>query len=135
MTMNREQILREMGLGPVWKLRAVPATAPVEEVPAALPAAPAPVSELVTTSAAVSPLARMGWDPRANYQLDRLERFDRSDQSRKRAEHAGLRARRRHFRRRRLGIQASVTRSAFGRVKNRRVALEAENRAVHQRLL
>jgi DNA polymerase len=62
MTMNREQILREMGLGPVWKLRVAPATVPVEEVPAALPAVPASVNEFVTTNEAVSPCVGMGWD-------------------------------------------------------------------------
>ena len=53
MTLNREQILREMGLGPVWKLRA----APVEEVAAA-----EPLREIVPVIAAAPPLAPMSWD-------------------------------------------------------------------------
>src|SRR3984885_1997105 len=62
-----------------------------------------------------------------DYQLDRLERSDRSDETWNRAEYTSLRARRRHVRRRRLRIQASVARSAFGRVENRRVAFETVN--------
>jgi len=57
MTLNREQILREMGLGPVWKLRA----APVEEVAAA-----EPLREIVPVIAVLPPLAPMSWDELAS---------------------------------------------------------------------
>ena len=53
MTLNREQILREMGLGPVWKLR----TALVEKVAAA-----EPLREVVKVIAAAAPSAAMAWD-------------------------------------------------------------------------
>jgi len=53
MTLNREQILREMGLGPVWKLR----TALVEKVAAA-----EPLREVVKVIAAAPPSAAMAWD-------------------------------------------------------------------------
>ena len=62
MSLNREQVLREMGLGPVWKLRVAPAVAPVDEVPASLPVAPVSVSAIVPPIAAAPPLASMGWN-------------------------------------------------------------------------
>ncbi len=61
--MNREQTLREMGLGPLWKLRAAPqadeVTAPVAAPMAAQTTAPA-----VDAPAAITPppAAGMGWD-------------------------------------------------------------------------
>ena len=66
MTSDREQFLREMGLGPVWKLRRVPAPLPVEELVTPIPADhgllpdSARPSELAT--AATTSLAPMAWD-------------------------------------------------------------------------
>ncbi|MDA8259774.1 MAG: uracil-DNA glycosylase [Betaproteobacteria bacterium] len=57
MTRDREQLLREMGLGPVWKLRVKPA--------AALPPAAAvavPVPEPAAAVATAAPVAGMSWD-------------------------------------------------------------------------
>src|SRR5882757_8121454 len=67
---------------------------------------------------------------RTDDQFYRLERLDRSDESRHRAQHARLRARRRHVRRRRLGIKASIAGSALVRIEDRGVALEAKDRSV-----
>jgi len=66
MSAEREQILREMGLGPVWKLRAAPAPIPAEEVVAPSPTAAEPPPEIAPTIAptvaTTAPLAAMGWD-------------------------------------------------------------------------
>jgi len=62
MTANRERILREMGLGPVWKLRATPAAIPVEQSATPSPAAPEPLPEIAPALAAAAPLAAMAWD-------------------------------------------------------------------------
>src|SRR5258705_2654697 len=69
---------------------------------------------------------------RTDDQLDRLERLDRSNQARNRAEHASFGARGRHIRWRRLGINASVAGASLVRIEDRGVALEAEDRAIHQ---
>jgi len=67
MTPDRQQILREMGLGPVWKLRAPPAAVPVEAVAVAA-AADGPLPE---TAPCIAPVPRfasvaapgaMAWD-------------------------------------------------------------------------
>ena len=57
MTLDRDQILREMGLGPVWKLRATPAAMQVEEAAFA-----EPLREVAPTIAAAAPAAIMAWD-------------------------------------------------------------------------
>jgi DNA polymerase len=70
---NRDSILREMGLGPVWRLReAPPAEVPQREVPAAalqagpfLPAEPAPAGVSPTLAAGEgrgAAVAAMDWD-------------------------------------------------------------------------
>jgi DNA polymerase len=61
MTLDREHILREMGLGPVWKLRATP------DVPVAPVAEPgiehsAAQPEIASVIAASVPRIGMGWD-------------------------------------------------------------------------
>ncbi|MDP1734164.1 MAG: uracil-DNA glycosylase [Sulfuritalea sp.] len=66
MSSDREQVLREMGLGPVWKLRVEAVAAPGEERVAATPAAPELVPDGVAWSApaivtATSPLS-MPWE-------------------------------------------------------------------------
>lgn len=61
---DREQVLREMGLGPVWKLRAPPAK-PAEQVAAASGVAVELPREAVPTSAPIAPVApltAMAWD-------------------------------------------------------------------------
>lgn len=65
MTAKRDQILREMGLGPIWKLRAAPAT--VEAVGALattplLPAGPEPLPECAAPIAAAVAQAAMSWE-------------------------------------------------------------------------
>ena len=45
-TPERERILREMGLGPVWKLRVMPAAAPLEPVATSAPAVSRPPPEI-----------------------------------------------------------------------------------------
>lgn len=62
MTREREQLLREMGLGPVWKLRARPAAAlPPDEL--ALPPATAVAAPLPAPAVAnAAPVAAMSWD-------------------------------------------------------------------------
>jgi len=66
MSFDREQILREMGLGPVWKLRAAPAVQTVEELVAATVAAPELLPEGIPSSAAAIAVATapvpMAWD-------------------------------------------------------------------------
>ena len=67
MTANRERILREMGLGPVWKLRATPATVPVEAVAELVPAAEllreaAPAIAPGVPVSPMAPLATLAWD-------------------------------------------------------------------------
>ena len=65
---DRERILREMGLGPVWKFRVPPAAKPFEQVAAALPAtflslpesAPAIASNPGIDS--IAPPGAMAWD-------------------------------------------------------------------------
>ena len=52
MSRDREQILQEMGLGPVWKLRAKPAAMPVEELAAPASAVPVPLPESAPAGAA-----------------------------------------------------------------------------------
>ena len=56
---EREQILREMGLGPVWKLRVPTAAMPVEEVVAPPPATAMPLPEAAPTIAPVPGVASM----------------------------------------------------------------------------
>ena len=65
--MSRNDILREMGLGPVWKLRAVPQAMPVERaaVAATVAAEPLPETAPAIPVVPVSPVARsagMDWD-------------------------------------------------------------------------
>ena len=62
MKMAREQILREMGLGPIWKLRATAAALPVANVGEASPDAPGLLPTIAPAIAAVAPSAAMGWD-------------------------------------------------------------------------
>lgn len=65
---DRDQILREMGLGPVWKLRAQPAAAagapavPESEAVAASLHPVAPAIEQVASVASVTAVAAMTWD-------------------------------------------------------------------------
>jgi DNA polymerase len=63
---DRDRLLREMGLGPVWKLRAPPAAAPAEQVGAAATAAAGPLPEAVAPIQAdppqVAAVAAMAWD-------------------------------------------------------------------------
>jgi DNA polymerase len=73
-TSKRELTLREMGLGPIWKLRARPAAVPPPEAEPRADAAPAPTpetaSKLAPEQAAVAPVAAsdtslaaaMSWD-------------------------------------------------------------------------
>lgn len=68
---DRDQILREMGLGPVWKLRGLTAAMPVVHVAVAQPTVALPLAEAtpasvpaastVSTASGV-PLAAMAWD-------------------------------------------------------------------------
>ena len=65
MTLGREQILREMGLGPLWKLRAVSSS--IEAVAAPVPPAPAPmhtpaVAKVALAATVTAPHAGMTWD-------------------------------------------------------------------------
>ena len=68
MTPDREQILREMGLGPVWKLRAASQALPVEAM--ASPVSPAPGTAQAPPSGDAAPAvavtsprcATMNWD-------------------------------------------------------------------------
>ena len=64
MNPDREQILREMGLGPVWKLRVPTAAMPVGQVATAAPAAavPLPAAAPVSGSASIAPSDAMDWD-------------------------------------------------------------------------
>ncbi|MDO8789697.1 MAG: uracil-DNA glycosylase [Sulfuritalea sp.] len=59
--MTADDILREMGLGPVWKLRATPAAAPVEESAASSPAAFPSVQE-IAPACVTAVDAAMTWD-------------------------------------------------------------------------
>lgn len=65
---DRDRIVREMGLGPVWKLRTPPAAVPVEPVAMAQPAAALPLAEATparvpaASTAPEPPLAAMAWD-------------------------------------------------------------------------
>jgi DNA polymerase len=62
MILNREQVLREMGLGPIWKLRATPAAAQVEEPVVPSPAVPEQLPETAPAIATASPPRAMDWD-------------------------------------------------------------------------
>lgn len=66
MTSDREQFLREMGLGPVWKLRRVSAPLPVEELATPIPADHGLLPDSARPSepaiAATTSLAPMAWD-------------------------------------------------------------------------
>ena len=62
MNPDRDYFLREMGLGPVWKLRAAPAVISVEEVPPPSPAEPAASGMSVAGTAGVAPPWAMSWD-------------------------------------------------------------------------
>ena len=63
---DREQILREMGLGPVWKLRAPPVAMPVEQLALAATVAavplPAAVPAIAPNPPNATPHAAMAWD-------------------------------------------------------------------------
>ncbi len=65
---DRERMLREMGLGPVWKLRVPSAAVPVGQAATAQPAAAPPLAEAVPAivpvpdSAFVAPSGAMGWE-------------------------------------------------------------------------
>jgi DNA polymerase len=58
MTLNRQQVLREMGLGPVWKLRAVPVPKVAESIVEPSPAEPVMQPAIATPT----PCAGMVWD-------------------------------------------------------------------------
>ena len=65
--MSRNDILREMGLGPVWKLRATPPAMPVEQTAVASTVATEPLPEAapaipVVPVSPVAPSAGMDWD-------------------------------------------------------------------------
>jgi len=64
--MNRNDILREMGLGPVWKLRVTPPQAPADEVAATAAIVAEPPAELAPAvapvSSAAAPVGVMDWD-------------------------------------------------------------------------
>ena len=66
MSSDREQILREMGLGPVWKLRAAAVTPPGEELVATTAALPELLPDAIPSSAAAIAAATapvpMAWD-------------------------------------------------------------------------
>jgi uracil-DNA glycosylase family 4 len=68
MKVDREQMLREMGLGPVWKLRAPAAAEPVEQVAMAQPAAVLPLPQAAPAgvptapASAEGPLDATSWD-------------------------------------------------------------------------
>ena len=67
MTPDREQILREMGLGPVWKLRAASPALPVEAVapsvsPLPAPAHTPPSGNIAPAVAMAGPQSAMNWD-------------------------------------------------------------------------
>ncbi len=64
MSREGERLLHEMGLGPVWKLRAKPAAAmPPEDAAVATPVAVAvPAPELAAVTATAAPVATMSWD-------------------------------------------------------------------------
>ena len=63
MSVEREHILREMGLGPVWKLRVAPADAGVEVAPAAVPAVVESRMPATSGPVAISPdQGAMSWD-------------------------------------------------------------------------
>jgi DNA polymerase len=66
MSSDREQILREMGLGPVWKLRAAAAVPTAEEFVATTAAAPALLPDVAASSASMIATATasvpMAWD-------------------------------------------------------------------------
>src|SRR5207245_6769363 len=71
-------------------------------------------------------------EPLANPE-DELQRFGglyRPDHAREHTEHAGLRARRRELRRRRLREEAAVA-GTFERLEHRDLALKPVDRAVH----
>ncbi len=59
MTPDRQQILREMGLGPVWKLRAPTAAMPAEPVVTASVAVAAPATDPILP---IAPPGAMAWD-------------------------------------------------------------------------
>ena len=65
---DRERMLREMGLGPVWKLRVPPAAMPVGQAATAQPVAALPLAKAVPAivpvpdSAFVAPSGAMGWE-------------------------------------------------------------------------
>lgn len=62
MTLGREQILREMGLGPVWKRRAVSPASSLEEAVAPSRSVIAPTEEIAPAATATAPHAGMTWD-------------------------------------------------------------------------
>lgn len=67
MTREREQLLREMGLGPVWKLRVKPTAAmPPEELalppPAAIAGAAPEPAVVAASGTTAAPVAAMSWD-------------------------------------------------------------------------
>jgi uracil-DNA glycosylase len=65
---DREQILREMGLGPLWKLRAPSAANSFEQVAVAQPAAALPLPDAAPANApvpgidSIAPPGAMAWD-------------------------------------------------------------------------
>jgi DNA polymerase len=60
--MTRGDILREMGLGPVWKLREKPAEVTAEIVVEPPSPVPEPQPEIVPAIGSETPCAGMGWD-------------------------------------------------------------------------
>jgi DNA polymerase len=59
---DREQILREMGLGPVWKLRARTAAMPAEQVAVASAAVAAPAIPPIPPILSIAPPGAMTWN-------------------------------------------------------------------------
>ncbi|MCK9382375.1 MAG: uracil-DNA glycosylase [Sulfuritalea sp.] len=64
--MDREHILHEMGLGPVWKLRVTPAAKLVEDLAAPAAAPVAPLQATVPAIAAAAAHVGMTWDELAD---------------------------------------------------------------------
>ena len=60
--MTTDDILREMGLGPIWRLRTAPAAMTAEDLVAPAPLAPDPLPQTAPALEATASLATMAWD-------------------------------------------------------------------------
>ncbi|MCX7167230.1 MAG: uracil-DNA glycosylase [Rhodocyclales bacterium] len=60
--MTTDDILREMGLGPIWRLRTAPAAMPAEELIAPAPLAPDPLPQTAPALEAAALLSAVAWD-------------------------------------------------------------------------